>query len=287
MHQQNGVAERFNQTTNSSLCMLFDAKLGKEFWAEAIGYAVYIKNRMPHKPLSDGKQTPYEMLLKRKSDISNIRRFRCWCYVAISSEMRTKLDPKAWSGIFVGCAEGSNQFRIYNPQKYRVEICRDVTFDGFGDTPSLYPEKIQNDYELIFESQYHEITEEKQGLLRRSQRTPKPRILFGDEPKQTESKNLPGTFADYALINNCDENPTDELQQENDDPTIYIQAMNDPDAEKWKAAINSETDSLLRNNKWIITDLPSDRKPITSKWVFKKKYDSYGKINRYKAHLVA
>ena len=37
--QQNGVAERFNQTTHeSALAMLMDAELSKEFWPEAHEY---------------------------------------------------------------------------------------------------------------------------------------------------------------------------------------------------------------------------------------------------------
>jgi hypothetical protein len=53
---------------------------------------------------------------------------------------------------------------------------------------------------------------------------------------------------DYTLISNYDGNSTDKLQNKNSDSTIYNQAMNDSDAEKWKAAINSETNSLLRNS---------------------------------------
>nr|GEZ48671.1 ribonuclease H-like domain-containing protein [Tanacetum cinerariifolium] len=46
----------------------------------------------------------------------------------------------------------------------------------------------------------------------------------------------------------------------------------------------------LKNNLAIlreITEFPSDRKAIGSKWVFKIKYKSDGEIKRYKARLVA
>ena len=46
--EQNGVAERFNRTLMERVrAMLHDAKLGKEFWAEAAVTATYVKNRSP------------------------------------------------------------------------------------------------------------------------------------------------------------------------------------------------------------------------------------------------
>ena len=46
--QQNGVAERMNRTLLEKVrCMLSQAKLGREFWAEAITYASHIINRLP------------------------------------------------------------------------------------------------------------------------------------------------------------------------------------------------------------------------------------------------
>ncbi|GKF16421.1 ribonuclease H-like domain-containing protein, partial [Tanacetum coccineum] len=51
-------------------------------------------------------------------------------------------------------------------------------------------------------------------------------------------------------------------------------------------AMNNEMDVLLRNDTWKIVDLLKDRKAIGSKWIFKIKYKSSGKIDRYKARLV-
>ncbi|GJW04365.1 ribonuclease H-like domain-containing protein [Tanacetum coccineum] len=51
--------------------------------------------------------------------------------------------------------------------------------------------------------------------------------------------------------------------------------------------MNKEMDALYENDTWDITDLPSDRKPIESKWIYKIKYKSNGEIERYKARLVA
>jgi hypothetical protein len=52
-------------------------------------------------------------------------------------------------------------------------------------------------------------------------------------------------------------------------------------------AINDEIKSLEENETWTLVDLPPGRTPIKSKWVFKLKRDSSGKIARFKARLVA
>jgi len=51
--------------------------------------------------------------------------------------------------------------------------------------------------------------------------------------------------------------------------------------------MNDEIDAIKENNTWTLTSLPKDRKAIGSKWVYKIKRDSNGKIDRYKARIVA
>ena len=48
-----------------------------------------------------------------------------------------------------------------------------------------------------------------------------------------------------------------------------------------------ERESLHKNEAWDLVDLPTGRKPIGSKWVFKKKMNVEGKVEKYKAWLVA
>ncbi|GJZ71494.1 putative RNA-directed DNA polymerase [Tanacetum coccineum] len=68
------------------------------------------------------------------------------------------------------------------------------------------------------------------------------------------------------------------------EPKTYLEAAND---HRWIEAMNLEMEALNRNNTWILTELPSGRKPIGYKWVFKIKYRSDGNIERFKARLVA
>lgn len=66
--EQNGVAERMNRTLlEKARCMLFDAKLPMEFWAEAIVTAAFVVNRIPTR---SSKKSPDELWSKRKPEFS-------------------------------------------------------------------------------------------------------------------------------------------------------------------------------------------------------------------------
>jgi len=47
-----------------------------------------------------------------------------------------------------------------------------------------------------------------------------------------------------------------------------------------------EIESLHKNEAWDLVELRAGRKPIGSKWVFKRKTNAVGKMEKYKACLV-
>lgn len=59
------------------------------------------------------------------------------------------------------------------------------------------------------------------------------------------------------------------------------------DREEWITAMNEEKGNLERNETWEIVPRPTDRRVIKSKWVFKKKLNEDGTVERYSARLVA
>lgn len=50
--------------------------------------------------------------------------------------------------------------------------------------------------------------------------------------------------------------------------------------------MNEEVSALEENLTWVITDLPSGKKAIGSKWLYKTKFLPDGGVDRYKARLV-
>ena len=77
------------------------------------------------------------------------------------------------------------------------------------------------------------------------------------------------------------------LNIELDEPENYTTALTLPDSKLWMQAVQEEYDSLIHNNTWTVTTLPSNRTPIKSKWILKIKPGVNGAEPRYKARLVA
>ena len=72
-----------------------------------------------------------------------------------------------------------------------------------------------------------------------------------------------------------------------DDPRNVKEAVNSEDSDLWKKAMDEEMDSLDKNEAWNLVQLPVGRKVVGSKWLFKKKLNAKGKVNKYKSRLVA
>jgi len=54
----------------------------------------------------------------------------------------------------------------------------------------------------------------------------------------------------------------------------------------WKKAMIEELDSIEKNETWRLVQLPTDKKCIDVKWVFKTKLKPDGQVAKYKARLV-
>ena len=71
------------------------------------------------------------------------------------------------------------------------------------------------------------------------------------------------------------------------EPTSYAAAIRGPEKEQWGTSMDVEYDGLEENGTWTVVDHPEGVKPITSKWVYKRKHNADWTIARYKARLCA
>ncbi|KAK1616242.1 hypothetical protein QYE76_021759 [Lolium multiflorum] len=121
--QQNGVAERKNQTLlDMARSMMAEYKSRYNFWAEAISTACHSSNRLY---LRKGlNKTPYEILTGNKPNISYFKVFGCKCFYKIKGVRLSKFAPKALEGIFVGYGAESHTYRVFDiSSKIIIESC--------------------------------------------------------------------------------------------------------------------------------------------------------------------
>ena len=72
-----------------------------------------------------------------------------------------------------------------------------------------------------------------------------------------------------------------------DEPANYKDAMNSPNADKWKEACRQEYDLLMGYGTWDLVTAPKDTNVVGSRWTFRVKRDNLGEINRFKSCLIA
>ena len=88
---------------------------------------VFIINRAPTKALTD--KTTFEAWYGRKPSVSFLRTFGCIGHVRKTMLNLTKLEDRSTPMVFLGYAEGTKAYWLYDPRGDKVLVSRDVMFD--------------------------------------------------------------------------------------------------------------------------------------------------------------
>ncbi|KAK1414173.1 hypothetical protein QVD17_29914 [Tagetes erecta] len=125
--QQNGVVERKHRhLLETARALKFEAKLSSRFWGECILTAAYVINRLPSETI--GNKTPYEIIFNRKPDYEDMKIFGCLAYYRNTETGGDKFEERGKPGIFLGYPPGIKGFKIFDVQKNKIIISRDVHF---------------------------------------------------------------------------------------------------------------------------------------------------------------
>jgi hypothetical protein len=68
------------------------------------------------------------------------------------------------------------------------------------------------------------------------------------------------------------------------EPTTFAEVF---DQQVWREAMLEEYDSIMRNDVWEVVSRPMGKSIVTSRWLYKTKYDANGSIEKHKARFVA
>nr|AAT44282.1 putative polyprotein [Oryza sativa Japonica Group] len=296
--QQNDVAERMNRTIISKArCMLSNAGLPKQFWAEAVSTACYLINRSPGYAID--KKTPIEVWSGSPTNYSDLRVFGCTAYAHVDNG---KLEPRAIKCIFLGYASGVKGYKLWCPETKKVVISRNVVFHEsviLHDKPSTNvpvesQEKASVQVEHLISSghapekedvainQDAPVIEDSDSSI--VHQSPK-RSIAKDKPKRNIKP--PRRYIEEAKIVAYALSVAEKIEG-NAEPSTYSEAIVSDDCNRWITAMHDEMESLEKNHTWELVKLPKEKKPIRCKWIFKRKEGmSPSDEARYKARLVA
>ncbi|GKV38633.1 hypothetical protein SLEP1_g46522 [Rubroshorea leprosula] len=284
--------------------MLHAKNVPPRFWAECMKTAAHVINRLPQATL--GFISPFEKLWNIKPMVSHFRVFGSMCYVFVLEAQRTKFDKKAVRCIFLGYDDQRKGWRCCDPNTGRCCVSRNVVFDEASswwspqevvlpDSKEL-EEKVQEkfgedtcrllDTQEIVEKEKEiapertvspwqtgvrePMTEEtRQGEVEEAEQQPEQQLRRSTRERKPNPK-----YANIALI---EASPVTE-------PENYEEAAQ---SIEWRKAMEEEIKALKQNQTWELVPKPNDVKPVSCKWVYKVKTRPDGKIERYKARLVA
>lgn len=305
--EQNGLAERMNRTlAERARCMLFDARLPKMYWAEAVETAAHIINRSPTRVLNH--MTPLEKLTGMKPKLSHLRVFGCKAMVHVPKEKRSKWDPKSIEMIFLGYCENTKGYRLMDPNTKKITKSRNVVFfeDCHKIKDSVLPNidsnnQSSNNLQIPVplsvvntrtDNDSPTCSDDDQSISNESFGSTED-ATDGDptyEPSTDCTIDSPNHFINLRPRRRQERYDDDEVNYAclalNQDPLSLDEALSSLESNQWQKAMEEEFMSLQKNNTWTLCDLPPGKKAIPCKWVFKTKRDETNDIYKYKARLV-
>ena len=274
--QQNGIAKHMNRTLQeAALSMILHGDLSKAFWAEAVCNAAYVRNRVITTAV-----TPYQRWYGKKPDVSNLRVFGCTVYAHVPDASGQKFDQKAVKMRFVGYSLTQKGYRLYDENRQRIFIRRDITFNEmeFGST----------NVQVKCDEDITECTKEEMQLKGEEGITMDDQNSRKDSRRSGRERNPP-MFYHVSTLESLKRSmqPSMIFIAEIEEPETLKDALDSEYATQWKAVADAEYQSPLENETWELVELPPGHKPISCKRVFNVKHDETGKVERFKGRLVA
>ncbi|KAJ9564021.1 hypothetical protein OSB04_009181 [Centaurea solstitialis] len=305
---QNGKAERTIRTINNTLrTSLIQASLPPKFWVEALLSSVHTFNLLPSTTIQ--YKTPFEVLFGFSPTYSHLRVFGCLCYPNTSPTSAHKLAPRYSACVYLGPSTDHRGYRCLDLITQKVIISRHVNFDETHfPFPDFQPRPSSEDYDAfdvddslpslssIIDTSSPPSSAGSSASVSSSQPPPAEPSGISSSPSASSAEPsqppAPATTSGHPMTTRSRTGSLKPKQIFNLSVTSDIspiprstsQAMCDP---HWRAAMDAEMAAILSNYTWDLVPKPSDANIVGNRWLFRHKFDSNGRLERYKARLVA
>jgi transposase InsO family protein len=306
-HQQNGVSERtFGVLHDIGRSNLIWSELPKEWWPYAHKYACFATNLLPCSANAKSG-SPHQVRFGTLGPYKLLGPWGCKSYVTIPPEKQVdKLSPRAHTAIMLGPS------RTYRAVKFFVPLTGTIVKSVHFKLTSVPGGRLLKEVVPMidraiaqiepppkptrsFEASKPDACAKEHDLshpsldntspagIRRSTRLRGKRVDY-TEPDTQDIDNYIQAYQTGEL----DPNDFSHLYEEVDEKTLTPKSIQHlADYELWKQSQCRELKELEGLKVWRLTSLPSGRRTIKHKWVFRRKLTSTGTVERYKARLVA
>jgi hypothetical protein len=203
---------------------------------------------------------------------------------------------------FLGYVSGVKGYKVWNPETKKSVLSRSVVFN---ESEMYYSNRATNAHDDVPQkvSVQVEHLDEGNHVIYDDVGTQDTHDLDVDSPVIVNSSILQPTqhlVVDRLvrvrkpvrrMIEECNMCFALSCAEEVDcsvEPSTYTEAVVSGDREKWVVVMQEEMQSLEKNGTWDIVRLPTRKKAVRCKWIFKRKEGSSpSEASRFKARLVA
>ena len=324
--ETHGTIERLNRTLQDMARTAMISAEIKGLWGDAIQWAAYTKNRIPHKALQ--KKSPIEILLQKPSDRTNLRPFGQKVMIHVYKEERAdRMAPRTLNARIIGYTTTHGTYQVITPTGKR-KIAKNpkpidqASEESDNEEHDEWLRKPVQDLEDIAKKQpgrnygWHCPEErncpkgshtEDQEYSEKPQSPPdSPSQQLIQEQQNQEPPAAPSKPKAQEPLRRSERmgrdltNWQDRINQglagevnrvgHNDDHPTDEQARSHPTkAREWAKARQTEREKLQKYRVYTVVQkhmIPEGVHPVDTKWVYDVKKDNKGNITRYRARKV-
>lgn len=131
------MERRHRSLLNIERSLIFQSGISPQFWGEAVLVVAVTIHALPLKVLK--WRTPYEILHNKAPNYDSFNVFGCQVHYSNVLPLKDKLQQSAFIGTFIGYSLGQKGYKIWDKEKHKFIISKDVKF-----SESTFPFKQQD-----------------------------------------------------------------------------------------------------------------------------------------------